>query len=611
MAADAVTAGSLLERAELERSAGRGARATELYTKAAELAARGGDLDVQVEAVLGLARCQPYNETPGALPVRLHEPYVLTRDATQRSRLASALARCWAYAGEPRRARPFAGEALAIAEGSGDAVLLADALDAGLTAWWGPDELERRRAWAVRLGDVAAHLPDPDARLQAHLWALTLAWEVLDVPRVLREVRALELLAGESPKARFFAASRRLALDLFRGRTDTLTVLHSAAEEATRVTLVPDAFGVLHTMVGYTALVAGDATTCAAEARIYESYAVEQGVAAVRAEAAMMWLGAGRPERVREMIGVFTPDALAALPRDGDWLLIHQCLLEGALAVGDADLAADLAERLSPYEGRAVINAGAVMFHGITDDTLARAAALLGNRAEAERLTTSALATYDRVGALWWRDRLRKGSPRARTITPAPPAPTVVRLHRAAGGLWSVGREDAAATLPDLRGLHHLHALVSTPDTPIPALTLVGSGERRPPLQQSGLEVLDEAARRAYRARLADIDRELDDAAERADLGRRGRLQDERQALLEQLDQATGLGGRRRVTGSSEERARTAVRKALVGAMARIAEIDPRLGRHLRAQVRTGTVCSYETDLDQPLRWVLRAPPSR
>jgi tetratricopeptide (TPR) repeat protein len=611
MATGAVTAASLLQRAELERSAGRGAQAVALYTRAAELAAAGGDLDVQVDAVLGLAGCQPFNETPGTLPVRLHEPYALTHDPRQRSRLASALARCWAYAGEPRRARPFADEALAIAESSGSAVLLADALDAALTAWWGPDELERRRGWAVRLGDAAAHLPDPDARLQAHLWALTLAWEVLDVSRILREIHALEVLADESPRARFFAASRRLALDLFHGRTHTLPALRAAAEDASRLTLIPDAFGVLHTMVGYSALVAGDAATCAAEAAIYEAYAVEQGVAVVRAEAAMMWLGAGRLDRIREMIGVFTPDALAALPRDSDWLLIHQCLLEGALAVEDADLAGDLAERLAPYPGRAVINAGAVMFHGTTDDTLGRAAALLGRRTQAERLTASALSTYDRVGAVWWRDRLRRArqstSTRTRTSRAEGAGAIAVRLCQQAGGLWTVGRRDAVATLPDLRGLHHLRALVSAPDTEIPALALVGLSEGRPPLQESGLEILDEHARRAYRARLADIDRELDDATDRGDLGRLHRLQDERQALLEQLDRATGLGGRRRVTGSSEERARIAVRKAVVGALARIAEVDPWLGRHLRTQVQTGTLCSYRTDPDQPVRWLLHA----
>ena len=201
---------------------------------------------------------------------------------------------------------------------------------------------------------------------------------------------------------------------------------------------------------------------------------------------------------------------------------------------------------------------------------------------------------------MWWRDRLRKASPR----------PDDQHRHRrprpscalpAAGGLWSVGREDAAATLPDLRGPAPPRTRSSPLRTrPIPALTLVGSGEGRPPLQQSGLEVLDEAAAPAYRARLADIDRELDDAAERADLGRRPALQDERQALLEQLDQATGLGGRRRVTGSSDERARIAVRKALSAAMAG----SPRSILARPSPARAGEDRyrrSYEPDLDQPV----------
>jgi hypothetical protein len=52
---------------------------------------------------------------------------------------------------------------------------------------------------------------------------------------------------------------------------------------------------------GYTAFFAGDVTTCQAEARLFEAYAAEQGVTVVRAEAAIMWLGAGRLDRVREM----------------------------------------------------------------------------------------------------------------------------------------------------------------------------------------------------------------------------------------------------------------------------------------------------------------------
>jgi hypothetical protein len=52
------------------------------------------------------------------------------------------------------------------------------------------------------------------------------------------------------------------------------------------------------------------------------------------------------------------------------------------------------ARLLTPYHGRAVFNVGAVMFHGVTDDTLARAAALLGDPGRAGRLHARALAIY-------------------------------------------------------------------------------------------------------------------------------------------------------------------------------------------------------------------------
>jgi hypothetical protein len=50
-----------------------------------------------------------------------------------------------------------------------------------------------------------------------------------------------------------------------------------------------------------------------------------------------------------------------------------------------------------------------------------------------------------------------------------------------------------------------------------------------------------------------------------------------------------------------------AVRKAIVAALARIAESDPWLGRHLHERVHTGIECRYESDPDHPVRWVLRS----
>jgi hypothetical protein len=39
--------------------------------------------------------------------------------------------------------------------------------------------------------------------------------------------------------------------------------------------------------------------------------------------------------------------------------------------------------------------------------------------------------------------------------------------------------------------------------------------------------------------------------------------------------------------------------------MARVAEVDPWLGRHLRERVHTGLQCRYASDPDHPVRWVL------
>jgi hypothetical protein len=67
------------------------------------------------------------------------------------------------------------------AQAAGDPAVLADALDAALATHWESDELEVRGTFAGKLADVAAHPGDAEARLNAHLWLLTVAAETLDV----------------------------------------------------------------------------------------------------------------------------------------------------------------------------------------------------------------------------------------------------------------------------------------------------------------------------------------------------------------------------------------------------------------------------------------------
>jgi hypothetical protein len=546
-----------------------------------------GDLTAWTEAVLAAASAYVFGTEPGRLPAELHDLLVRTTDDADRARIAAALARCWVYSGHADRAVRFADEAVERASHAGRPELLADSLDAALAAHWGPDELTLRASLASRLDDVTAHVLDARARLQAHLWGLQVACELLNVPDILRHLRAMDVLGEESPQARFFAQSRRFMYDLLRGRTDDLDRCLRALRAAEPAADLADGWMVIASARGYAAWQTGDTATAAEVAAMCEQFALREGAATTLAEAAVFWLGAGRPDRVGALVHTFRDRTLDTLPRDVNWLLTVQCVLEAALYVGAADVIGTAYRLLAPYAGRAVLNAGAVMFHGVTDDPLSRAATVLGDPATATRLREAALATYVRIGAPWWHARLLAHQQTERS-----------QFRPTADGVWIIG----AAPMRPLKGFGYVHRLLSCPGVPVAALELASA--RTPTVVQMPLAVSDRQALAAYRKRLADLDTELAQAREWSDLGRLDTLEIERDALLAELSAAAGLGGRVRHTGSSAERARVAVTKAITAAIDRIIAVDPGLGRHLAATVHTGASCCYQPSGDAP-DWVL------
>jgi hypothetical protein len=76
-------------------------------------------------------------------------------------------------------------------------------------------------------------------------------------------------------------------------------------------------------------------------------------------------------------------------------------------------------------------------------------------------------------------------------------------------------------------------------------------------------------------------------------------------SLTRQLAAAVGLGGRNRPSGSSAERARVSVRKAIAKAIAHIADHDADLALLLSTTVKTGSYCSYVPDPRLPVDWTL------
>jgi hypothetical protein len=122
--------------------------------------------------------------------------------------------------------------------------------------------------------------------------------------------------------------------------------------------------------------------------------------------------------------------------------------------------------------------------------------------------------------------------------------------------------------------------------------------------------VLDGAARAQLRARLIDLQQEIDEAERFGDRDRVPLLRSEFEFITHELAAAVGLGGRARGHTSEAERARQSATKAIHQAIERIDSHDHRLAEHLRHTVRTGALCCYAPDPRVPGRWRIADPGS-
>lgn len=190
------------------------------------------------------------------------------------------------------------------------------------------------------------------------------------------------------------------------------------------------------------------------------------------------------------------------------------------------------------------------------------------------------------------------------------------------GEYWTVAFGGRELRVRDSKGMGYLAELLSRPEQEIEALALAGG---RPAERASAAEVadagltlssgsdleplLDERAKRAYRGRLEDLRGEIDEADAFHDPERAVNARAEYAAIAEELAGATGLGGRDRRAGTSGERARLNVTRAIRSAIARVSKHDKALGEHLSSCVHTGRVCVYRPDRQSPVVWTVSRRP--
>lgn len=358
----------------------------------------------------------------------------------------------------------------------------------------------------------------------------------------------------------------------------------------------------------------------------------------------------------------------ADLARNGLWIS-HLCALaEACVLIRDRARAALLHDLLLPYADRNAVPVSPMPF-GPVSLRLGMLAALLGRWEVADSHFTLAAESCTRQGARAIQARVLYEHARALTLRAADgdlaraagllqdaqricqeldlpgildrvtrlaasagapasgrgaaPAPADA-VFRREGQYWTVAYQGKVARLRDTKGLRHIASLLGVPGRSVHVLELARASDGGSPAtpstsagkiaREEGLHtsrldgsapVLDASATRAYRNRLRDLAEDLEEAREWNDLGRAARVEQEIDALTDELARAAGLGGRNRGLPSPAERARVSVTKAIKSSIRTVILECPELGAHLSASIRTGRFCSYAPPGETPPSWRL------
>jgi predicted ATPase len=193
------------------------------------------------------------------------------------------------------------------------------------------------------------------------------------------------------------------------------------------------------------------------------------------------------------------------------------------------------------------------------------------------------------------------------------------------GEYWTVGRGATTFSLKNVLGLGYIYCLLKSPGEEFYALDLeagdvssaapsaVRSGARMPRddwdfsihRSEDAGPILDAQAKQEYKRRILELKEELEELREKGDYERAEKVESEIESIAQQLAQAVGLGGRDRRAGSTAERARLNVSRAIRAAIQKISEHDVSLGEFFGARIRTGSFCSFVPNPRVPIDWKL------
>jgi hypothetical protein len=608
VAGDATSADLVMvcEYGDALRRAGHGEEARAALAGAAARARATGDTDMLAWAAFGAHRITTLTESLRSGVIALLEEALAALGDTRttdgvaaRWLLSAALARELAD-GPHRDLSRAVGLASAAVEGAraaGDAGVLAYALFALADVRWEPGTATERLRIAGELAAAAAAAGEIELVLEAHLCRLVALLELGD-PSFSVELGTFTQMAERAaiPRYVYLARSRQATVASLTGPLETADqLIDEAAAYGERIG-EPDTWGVQASQLAGLAYIRHDWTRLS-------RLAAARGQAIMPPEFALhlrAWLLLEAGEKAAAA-------ALVASIPDGPTMYRwrHTTMLtseaELAAAAGDRDRCAKRYEQLQPMADEFAVVGAAVFTTGPVALQLGLLAAALGRWNDAAAHLGDAARRCDRLGAALLAARVRTELARVRTETGGDGGGNVFRRD---GDTWTLAFGGRSVPLRDAKGLRDLAILLATPGREVAATELVTgvADAAAAGLAALGADpVLDDQARAAYRARLTQLDDELAEADRHHDIERSARLATERDALIDELTSAAGLGGRPRRLGDVTERARTTVTARIRDAIGRIERVHPELGRHLRASIVTGARCSYRPA--ETVRW--------
>ncbi|WP_232663316.1 ATP-binding protein [Pseudonocardia sp. TRM90224] len=497
------------------------------------------------------------------------------------------------------------------ARDANDDPALAHSLMSRIGAIWGLGTAAERVAITDELAAVAARTADPGLELEALSWRIGALVELGD-PGYLAAHRTFTAKAERSGLARFrheAAGSEAMVATLTGRFDDARAAVDTIVDHGDR----PGIGGAetLQVLRWAVALLQGRFDEVDALLEGMQA-AGQRGVELMRATSAVQRGDADHARRhLAEVIASGTEHLRWVAPL---WLRFQA---QAAALTGDPQLCATARAALVPFADQWALTATLVV-DGPVGHWIAVLDAALGRWDDAVAGFTAAHGTAERMRARPWSVLARHGLAGALRSRAAPgdveraeafdataerdaagigmqivTAAAERDTFRRDGSVWTLTFAGRTVRLPDAKGLRDLHVLLGVPGTPVPAVRLLdpaGGAVAIAVGSSGGDPVLDAAALAAYRRRLTELDAALDAETQPA---RADALDRERQALLDELQAATGLGGRPRRLGDSAERARKAVTNRIRDALRRIGELHPELAAHLRATVSTGTTCVY------------------